>query len=184
MRPPDLPDEIEVRPIAGYDGYFVTSHGEVWSYLNRWKGKQKSWMKRTAHPNGNGYLAVSIRPDGQRNHQGRCRLLYIHHLVLEAFVGPRGGDMIACHVNDVPTDNRLENLRWSTRRGNSLDAIRNGRIHKGERAVHTKLSDEDIRVVRYLARRGATAEAIAVAFGVGYVTVQHAITGKDRFADL
>lgn len=56
----------------------------------------------------------------------------VHSLVLETFVGPRPPGMEARHVNDDPTDNRLENLCWGTRSENSHDAIRNERhFHAG-----------------------------------------------------
>jgi hypothetical protein len=51
----------------------------------------------------------------------------VHSLVLEAFVGPCPPGMMARHINDNPTDNRLENLCWGTRSENSYDAVRNGR---------------------------------------------------------
>jgi hypothetical protein len=34
--------------------------------------------------------------------------------------------MEGCHRNDVPDDNRVENLRWDTRSANVLDSVRNG----------------------------------------------------------
>lgn len=51
---------------------------------------------------------------------------HVHTLVLEAFVGPRPPGMFACHENDIPSDNRVENLRWDTPRANRLDSVRNG----------------------------------------------------------
>jgi len=46
--------------------------------------------------------------------------------VLETFVGPRPPGYCACHKNDIPDDDRLENLYWGSRRENQLDALRNG----------------------------------------------------------
>jgi hypothetical protein len=42
------------------------------------------------------------------------------------FVGPAPEGMEGCHYNGDPTDNRLENLRWDTRKANVADAIRHG----------------------------------------------------------
>ncbi|MCV7100052.1 NUMOD4 motif-containing HNH endonuclease [Mycobacterium palustre] len=58
---------------------------------------------------------------------GRRRVAKVHHLVLEAFVGPRPHGMESCHRNDIGTDNSLTNLRWDTRSSNVRDQIRNGR---------------------------------------------------------
>jgi len=62
---------------------------------------------------------------------------YIHHLVLEAFVGPRPPGTECCHRNDIKTDNRLENLRWDTSSANMYDRVRNG-IHPMSRKTHCK----------------------------------------------
>jgi hypothetical protein len=57
---------------------------------------------------------------------GARRDALVHHLVLEAFVGPQPPGAEGCHWNDDPTDNRLENLRWDTRSANQFDSVRNG----------------------------------------------------------
>lgn len=49
-------------------------------------------------------------------------------LMLEAFVGPRPPGLLCLHANDIPSDNRLDNLRWGTVKENTHDAIRNGRM--------------------------------------------------------
>ena len=51
----------------------------------------------------------------------------MHRLVLLAFVGPPPEHHIGCHKNDVPDDNRLDNLYWGTKGENALDKLRNRR---------------------------------------------------------
>lgn len=53
----------------------------------------------------------------------------VHHLVLEAFVGPCPTGMVACHYDDDSTNNRLDNLRWDTISANNYDQVRNGGNH-------------------------------------------------------
>ena len=55
---------------------------------------------------------------------------YLHTWVLTAFVGPRPPGGVARHLNDVRTDNRLENLVWGSRSDNMNDAYRNERFPK------------------------------------------------------
>lgn len=50
----------------------------------------------------------------------------VHRLMLEAFVGLCPPGMEALHWNDIPDDNRLDNLRWGTSSENSFDLVRNG----------------------------------------------------------
>ncbi len=47
-------------------------------------------------------------------------------LVLKAFVGPRPPGLVACHGNDIPSDDRLVNLRWDTESANAIDRVVNG----------------------------------------------------------
>lgn len=47
--------------------------------------------------------------------------VYVHHVVCEAFHGPRPLDHEACHKNGVPADNQEGNLYWGTASENQLD---------------------------------------------------------------
>lgn len=108
-------------PVVGYEGiYEVSDHGSVRSLDRRTaagrfqRGRAMSLVKRA------GRVDVRLTRDGV----GRTR--FVHHLVLEAFVGPRPAGMQACHFNGNGHDNRLSNLRWDTQSGNQLDAVRLG----------------------------------------------------------
>lgn len=61
----------------------------------------------------------------------------VHHLVLEAFVGPRPEGMEGCHSDDDPTNNVVTNLQWGTRSHNVLDQVRNG-LHNNARKTACK----------------------------------------------
>lgn len=76
----------------------------------------------------------------------------VHRLVLEAFVGPCPEGMQACHNNGIRDDNRVENLRWDTPKGNSLDKAKHGTKSRryGECNVHSKLSDAQVEEIRSL----------------------------------
>lgn len=113
MSCPDISEEW--RAVPGYEGlYQVSDTGRVWSER---AGRE---LKPFAHKH-QGHLGI-----GLTDNRGRRRGQKIHRLVLEAFVGPCPAGMQACHYNDVPNDNRLENLRWDTPRANMMDRSRNG----------------------------------------------------------
>ncbi len=61
------------------------------------------------------YPQVSFGKGGTRDRR------YVHELVLTTFVGPRPDGMLVRHLNDIPTDNRLENLAWGTKSENQQD---------------------------------------------------------------
>lgn len=93
-----------------FDKYWVSSLGRV---ARGDSGPQEILKcRKSTH----GYLAFSACHRGKRKHWS------VHRAVLYAFVGPPPpGRPIVRHLNDVGTDNRLENLVWGTYRENSED---------------------------------------------------------------
>lgn len=101
------------KVIPGYEGrYEVSDQGRVKSYCRNREGRL---LKPGRMPGG--HLSVAL---------GRGDSQCVHKLVLLAFVGPAPDKHECCHNNGNPADNRLENLRWGTRRENILDAVRHG----------------------------------------------------------
>lgn len=103
------------KDVLGYEGLYQVSN------LGRFRSSDGTLRSVTREPR-NGYCRVSVRKDGKK------KSLYIHSLVLEAFVGPRPTGMDCCHNNDDKADNRLCNLRWDSRANNLADRKRNGRL--------------------------------------------------------
>ena len=119
------------RPIAGHDGYEVSSLGRVRS-IDRViirmtkRGPVQARLKgRVRKPSsaGNGYCIVTL---------GRARP-YIHSLVLEAFVGPRPPGHQAAHNDGNRLNNAVWNLRWATRAENEADKAKHGTRLTGAR---------------------------------------------------
>lgn len=112
------------RPVPGYEGlYEVSSEGRVKALpkIDAQGGRRRERMFRPSRMDAGGHLGVKLRKDGVVTSR------YVHHLVLEAFVGPRPDGAVGCHWNDTPDDNRLSNLRWGSPSDNSYDRVRNGR---------------------------------------------------------
>jgi hypothetical protein len=53
---------------------------------------------------------------------------YVHHLVAEAWNGPRPEGLLALHQDDDPANPAADNLSWGSPAQNYADAVRNGRI--------------------------------------------------------
>lgn len=114
---PDDPSETWLS-VVGYEGlYEVSDKGRVRS-LPR-PATQGKLLKSRPHKR-TGHLRVYLSRNGTEVDRK------VHHLVLEAFVGPKPDGMIGCHRNDIADDNRLENLKWDTHSGNNFDTVRNG----------------------------------------------------------
>lgn len=120
------------RPVVGYPGYLVSDRGRVRS-IDRYDGR--GWRIKgrllRLRVGSKGYLTASLWRSGR----GRNRPA--HRLVLEAFVGPCPTEMETRHLNGVPSDNRLVNLAWGTRRANAMDKKRHGTAGRA-RPAHCK----------------------------------------------
>jgi|HubBroStandDraft_6_1064221.scaffolds.fasta_scaffold203511_1 hypothetical protein len=162
----------EVREIPGLLEYRVTSNGTVLSCRGR-AGKAR-WIPLTACLR-KGYPTVTV----QRS--TRSVSMYVHRLVLEAFVGPCPTGMQACHFNGVRTDNRAANLRWDTPAGNSADMDRHGTRPMGEAHHAAKLTSEQVKYIRAARKaHNKTVAELAKMFGVSIATISD-IARKKRW---
>lgn len=109
-------------PIPNWDGmYEVSIYGEVRS-LDRLTTKGQMIKGKT--------LALNVTPQGYRM-VGLYRASQrtprtVHSLVMEATHGPPPEGMEILHGNGQKDDNRRSNLRYGTRRENSLDKVAHG----------------------------------------------------------
>ena len=116
-------------PVVGYEGFYeVSDHGNVRSVTRavpHYRGGSRTHRGKVLSPGTtkSGHQIVILSRHGKR----ATRL--VHRLVLESFIGHAENDQIACHHNDVPADNRLENLRWDSHSENHRDRVMNGIQH-------------------------------------------------------
>lgn len=103
----------------------------------------------------------------------------VHVLMMEAFVGPRPPGHYVCHNNGDPADNRLENLRYDTPKGNSADASRHGTQPTGTRHGIAKLDEEKVIEIRELLASGVPIKHIGKRFGVTGPTIAAIRDGKN-----
>ena len=107
--------------------YEVSSTGRVRSKDRVVKTKHgRSWLQkgRVLKPATNKNNRVSVR----LSEDGKKWSVQVSHMVAETFIRLRSDRFdVVRHLNDDPSDNRLENLRIGTYTENSQDALRNGR---------------------------------------------------------
>lgn len=100
-----FPNEVW-RDVIGYHGdYQVSDHGRVRS--RRHGGP--NWELMTPYRKKRPILYVKLRQNGDVRHVSVARL------VMEAFIGTAGEDMVIIHKNHIHCDNHVHNLAYVTR---------------------------------------------------------------------
>jgi hypothetical protein len=136
----------------------ISYDGRLWR-----NGKEK---KFTVSPIG--YEVVSFSTNN------KTKTYYKHRLMLHAFIGPCPDNCEALHINGNRLDNRLENLRWGTRKENVADAIRHGTATVGSRNGCAKLTNEMVKFIR----KSKKIVELSSQFNVSITTIKRVMGGS------
>ena len=123
------PSNERWQPVPGYEGrYEVSDHGRVRGLDRMVRSKADGTRFHRGKPLSpdvakSGHLAVCLYKEG------KAKRVFVHVLVLEAFVKPRPSGMVTCHNDSNPQNNYVGNLRWDTQAENIRDTSRAGRHH-------------------------------------------------------
>lgn len=111
------------KAIPSFPAYDVSEYGDV-----RRGDKQLS-----KHIIWSGYMRVSLSVGGKSIGKP------IHHLVAEAFIGPRPDGLHVCHNDGNKTNNHYSNLRYATPKENIADKVKHGTVSSGRKnGMNTK----------------------------------------------
>lgn len=129
-------NDVEVeewKVIPEFPNYEVSNLGRVKSL--QYKNNERI-MKQSSLPRG--YLAFHLANNGIRKYY------LAHRLVLHVF-DPREneGELIARHLNDNTSDNRLSNLTWGTHKDNMEDLAKSGK-RKGVLNFQSRLTEQQV----------------------------------------
>jgi hypothetical protein len=113
------------KDIPNYEGYYqVSNHGRVKSLSRFVKNKYEGltyWKERILKPTlSSGYYVIKLLKEQKK-------IIKVHQLVAIAFLNhkPCGMLLVVDHINNIKTDNRLDNLQVITNRKN-LSKDKNG----------------------------------------------------------
>lgn len=124
----------EWKPVVGFEDYYEISESGALRRKPReiWNGKGIVELKQKE-------LVGAINPKGYQmyilcvSRKQTSRLA--HHLVLEAFVGPRESGEQARHLDNNKLNNHFSNLKWGTSSENNYDRVMHG-VHAQARKTH------------------------------------------------
>jgi hypothetical protein len=106
----------EWRPLPGFEGrYEVSDQGRVYSVKTTGYGSGSTGRILASTSSTHGHRKVRLY-----HNKAQC-WLYVHRLVMLAFVGPCPAGQEVRHLDGDPTNNCLDNLRYGTRSENALD---------------------------------------------------------------
>lgn len=156
------------KAIPGFPGYDVSDEGRVrsyWAYSGHGGGAHiTDRVERILLPNPNrqGYLRVTLHANRKRYEH---RIAY---LVMLAFVGPRPKGMHVCHNNNDLTNNKLNNLRFDSPKGNNADKSLAARQRSGQKLDAAQVMAIRVRIAANSTLSYAT---VATEFNVSLCTV-------------
>lgn len=138
------------------------------------------WSKTILGPGGcidwtacrdqDGYGKYSIRRDGATKTYRAHRWIYA-----QAFGGVPA---LLMHTCDRPQCVALQHLSPGTHLLNHRDAIAKDRDARGERHIHARLSEENVREIRERRWGGESIKAIASDFRISYTMARSACIGR------
>lgn len=131
---PNLANEVW-KDIIGFEGmYQISNLGRVKSLsriLTSKNGKQTYRSVRILKSciNLHGYYYVNLYKGAKQYPR------QIHRLIAEAFIPNPHNYPFIDHINTVTTDNRIENLRWVTPKGNTNNSLTLAKIKESQRTL-------------------------------------------------
>ena len=155
----------EWREIEGFPRYQVSNYGRVKSFTNPNKPK----ILRP-HQLKSGYLMVHLAK-GEEWGSNETECVRIHKLVADAFIPNPLNRCHIRHINQDRTDNRVENLRWTTPEESANDPITKAnrmaavpqRIEKISKPV--LVYDEDLNLLSAFTSTAETARKLGLQQG-------------------
>lgn len=152
----------EWRPVPGWP-HEVSNTGRVRSMAGR-------LLKSRVMERGYHYVTLV-----DKNRRADWRL---HRLVLHVFVGPCPEGFVACHNDGNKDNNAVDNLRYDSQMNNLLDQYRHGTARVGSRHGLSKLTEDDVKVIKQKLAQGFRSGELAAMFGVHLTNIQHIKKGR------
>lgn len=143
-----------------------------------WRGGAAAVEGRTLtvrrHPWG--YLWCEFTLRGKRYWE------FVHRLVAEAFIGPCPPGQYVRHMDNNPSNNGIDNLRYGTPSDNSQDKWMHGTQPHGDQIWWRKVDSPEVIAMRDMRAAGAKLKDLADFYGISEAQVCRITTGKQWVA--
>ena len=135
-----MSDVEYIIEMPDWSDYLISTFGYVYSEMKGGMVKLKPGKDK------DGYLKVNLYKDG------KSYTKKVHRLVAETLIKKVEGKNEIDHINQIKTDNRVENLRWCNRRENQINRGLSKRNKSGINGVRYDKSRNKWRAEIYISK--------------------------------
>lgn len=125
------------KPIRDYEGLYEVSNLGGIKRLENDKNRKEKILK--PYKNKLGYLCINLCRDN------KVKQMYVHRLVAIAFIPNPENKPCIDHINTIPNDNRVENLRWVTYKENMNNELTKEKLSGKNSNNYGKPRSEEIK---------------------------------------
>lgn len=164
----------EWKEVPDWPVYEVSSIGNVRSKdrMEKYWGGERKRKGRMLKPKINTVGYYSVQLCNYEKTWDAC----VHRLVALTFL-PQTGPIVR-HLDGDSLNNSLHNLAWGSYKDNEADKLRHGRRPLGVSHPNSVLSENTVRKIRELHKRGHSQLKIAAQLGIGRGPVGHVVRGQ------
>jgi hypothetical protein len=162
--------------LIDWDRYKVRENGDVIVLSGRNAGQ-----KLTKGVHVQGYHIVSLR----QYDSSRFLKCYLHRVVAYHFLDNPDNLPQINHIDGDKQNNDVSNLEWCTPKENVRHAIETGLFDnvkvlgaKGQTNPNSKLTEDDVQHIRWLATEGIKAIVLAKEWDVSQASISNILAGK------
>ena len=133
--------------IPDFVGYQVSNDGCVRSFRtgNNQKFRGPKTLKSATNTTGHKWVKL---------HSGKgikTKIINVHRIMMKSFNPTHNEDnLIVCHLNGIPDDNRLDNLVWGTNVLNAEHSRIHGTLYRGEKHHRAKITNKQAIEIKKL----------------------------------
>jgi hypothetical protein len=161
------------KEVKEYPDYEVSNLGRVKSLARiNLRGFKMKERIISGGLNGGGYNQIPMRNNGIRKN------VLAHRLVTKAFIPNIENKPDVNHKNGIKTDNRLENLEWSTTQENVIHAYKNGFCSSKVGVDNGRALLNESQVIEIRSIRNKRVSEIAIEYKVSWNCVSNIIKRK------
>ena len=164
------------KDIADYEGlYQVSNRGRVKSLPRNGTSSKEKIL--TLHKDSKGSYNVSLSKGGKR------KIAYVHRLVAEVFLPNPNNYPLVFHIDGNQLNNDVTNLYWCTQEFIREQLYWTGKLknNKGISNKNSKLSNDDIKMIRAICKKGDKAlgvTSLAKQYQVAKSTISYIVNNK------